>query len=219
MNVTVEREKTMNVKDLTSGKHNLHNARSTPLGHADDLTLASQAGYTQKGVSMRRLWNTISRRIGSSLVVVILTLFGLAAPVAAAEQVPFTATGTAVATGVTRLPGGLTQIDGNLAGTATHLGSFTGTVTRIQDHQGGFTTTAVFVGANGTDSVFIAVNGRFERTRGSCVLTSTGTYIVTGGTGAFANATGNGTITSQFDQCAGTATGTYTGTISRPHSG
>ena len=39
-----------------------------------------------------------SRRIGSSLVVVILILFGLAVPAAAADHVPFTATGTAVAT-------------------------------------------------------------------------------------------------------------------------
>jgi uncharacterized membrane protein len=47
---------------------------------------------------------------------------------------------------------------------------------------------------------------------------STGTYTVTGGTGAFANATGSGTIVTVIDVCAGTATGTYTGTISRPHS-
>jgi hypothetical protein len=40
---------------------------------------------------MRRLWNTTSRRIGSSLVVVLLTLVGLA-PAAAADQVPFTVT-------------------------------------------------------------------------------------------------------------------------------
>jgi len=168
---------------------------------------------------MRRLGNTTARRVGSSLVVVILTLFGLAAPAAAADQVPFTATGSAVATGVTRLPGGLTQIDGNLAGTATYLGNFTGTVTRIQDNKGGFATTLVFVGANGKDSVFLTASGRSERTRGSCVLTSTGAYIVTGGAGAFANATGSGTITTEFDECAGTATGTYTGTISQPNSG
>ena len=168
---------------------------------------------------MRRLWNTTSRRIGSRLVVAVLTLCGLAAPAAAANQVPFTATGTAVITGVTHLPGGLTQLDGTVSGTATHLGNTTGPLTRIQDHQGNFVSTAVFVGANGTDSVFLTVSGHFESTGGKCVLTSTGTYTVTGGTGAFFNATGSGTITTVIDQCAGTATGTYTGTISQPNSG
>src|SRR5690349_10584705 len=139
---------------------------------------------------MRRLWNAPSPRIGSSLVVVVLTLCGLAAP-AAANQVPFTATGTAEITKVTHLPGGLTQVDFSVSGTATHLGNVTGPLTRIQDHQGNFGSTAVFVGANGTDSVFLTISGQFEGGQGnSCVATSTGTYTVTGGTGAFANATG-----------------------------
>jgi hypothetical protein len=221
MDVTVEREKTMNMKDLTAGKHTLHNTRSTPLEHAADAALASQAGHTQKGVSLSRLWNTTARRLGSSLVVV-LTLLGLGGAgtaLAATDQVPFTAIGTAVVTGVTHLPGGLTQVDFNLSGTATHLGNATGSLTRLQDHQGNFTSTAVFVGANRTDSVFLSVSGHFTGTSGACVLISTGTYSVTGGTGAFANATGSGTITTQIDQCAGTATGTYTGTISQPNSG
>jgi len=153
-------------------------------------------------------------------VVAVFILFGLAAP-AAADQVPFTATGTAVITDVTHLPGGLTQVDFSTSGTATHLGSFTGPLTRIQDHQGTFGSTAVIVGANGTDSVFFSVSGQFESAGGGgdkCVVTSTGTYTVTGGAGAFANATGSGSITTQVDLCAGTATGTYTGTISRPNS-
>jgi len=169
---------------------------------------------------MRGSWNTTSRRIGSGLVVAVFILFGLAAP-AAADQVPFTATGTAVITDVTHLPGGLTQVDFSTSGTATHLGSFTGPLTRIQDHQGTFGSTAVIVGANGTDSVFFSVSGQFESAGGGgdkCVVTSTGTYTVTGGAGAFANATGSGSITTQVDLCAGTATGTYTGTISRPNS-
>ena len=168
---------------------------------------------------MRRFWNTTSRRIGSRLAAVVLTLAGLAAPAAAADQVPFTITGTGVITGVTHLPGGLTQVDFSTAGTATHLGDFTGPLTRIQNHQGNFATTAVIVGANGTDSVFLAVSGTFETTGGKCLVTSTGTFTVTGGTGAFAHATGSGTISTETDQCAGTATGTYTGTISRPNSG
>lgn len=134
------------------------------------------------------------------------------------EQVSFTATGTAVVTSVTKLPGGLTQVNFSTSGKATHLGDFTGPLTRIQDHQGTFGSTAVIVGANGKDTVFFSVSGRFDTTKDKCVATSTGNYTVTGGGGAFENATGSGTITTQIDVCAGTATGIYEGTISRPNS-
>jgi hypothetical protein len=134
------------------------------------------------------------------------------------EQVSFTATATAVITGVTHLPGGLTQVNFNTSGKANYLGDFTGPLTRIQDNQGNFGSTAVIVGANGKDSVFFSVSGRFEHTKDKCVVMSTGTYTVTGGAGAFANATGSGAIVTQFDLCASTATGTYTGTISKPNS-
>jgi len=133
------------------------------------------------------------------------------------EQVPFTATGTAAITSVTKLPGGLTQVNFNTSGSATHLGNFTGPLTRLQNNQGTFGSTAVIVGANGKDSIFLSVNGRFDTTKDKCLAVSTGTYTVTGGGGAFLNATGSGTIETQIDLCANTATGTYTGTISKPN--
>jgi hypothetical protein len=45
---------------------------------------------------------------------------------AADTQVSFTATATATITGVTKLPGGLTQVNFDTSGSATHLGNFTG---------------------------------------------------------------------------------------------
>ena len=134
------------------------------------------------------------------------------------DQVPFTVTGTAVVTSVTHLPGGLTQLDLSLLGNATHLGDFTGPATRIEDHQGNFGSTSVLVGANGKDSVFLTVSGQFETSKDKCVITSTGTFTVTGGTGAFANATGGGTTFTQIDLCSDTTSGAYIGTISRPNS-
>ncbi len=149
----------------------------------------------------------------------LLIILGAGAALAQTnEQVPFTATGTATITTVTKLPGGLTQVNFNTSGTATHLGDFTGPLARIQDNQGTFGSTAVITGANGTDRVFLSVNGRFETTKDKCLATSNGTYIVTGGAGAFLNATGSGKITTEIDLCAGTAKGTYTGTISKPNS-
>jgi len=163
------------------------------------------------------LINTTSRWIGSSLLVIVITMCGLAVRASVDEQVAFTATATAVITGVTKLPGGITQVNFNTSGSATHLGNFTGPLTRLQDNQGTFGSTAVAVGANGKDSIFFSVSGRFERSKDKCLATSTGVYTVTGGAGAFADATGSGTINTQIDMCAGTATGTYTGTISKPH--
>jgi hypothetical protein len=155
-----------------------------------------------------------------STLALFLVVFGASTALAQTndDQVPFTFTGTGVLTGVTKLPGGLTQFNFDGLGNATHLGDITGSVTRIEDNHGNFVTTTVWVSANEKDSVFVTVIGQFETSKDKCVRTSIGTYTVTGGAGAFANATGGGIFEAQADVCAGTGSGTYTGTISRPNS-
>jgi hypothetical protein len=48
------------------------------------------------------------------------------------------ATATATITGVTKLPGGRSQVNFNTSGKANYLGDFTGPLTRLQDNQGNF---------------------------------------------------------------------------------
>ena len=155
-----------------------------------------------------------------STLALFFVVFGVSTALAQTndDQVPFTASGTGVLTGVTKLPGGLTLLNFIGSGNATHLGDYTAPAARIEDNQGNFNSTAVLIGSNEKDSIFFSVSGRFETSKDKCVGTSIGTYIVTGGTGAFANATGSGTYEALRDVCAANGTHMYTGTISKPNS-
>src|ERR1044072_2532836 len=100
---------------------------------------------------------------------------------AADDQVSFTVEGTAVITSVTKLPGGLLQLDGTTKGKATHLGDVSGPVTRIQDHQGNFNSTFVLIGANEKDTVFLTTSGRFETSKDQRLGTSSRMFTMAGG--------------------------------------
>src|SRR4051794_13892888 len=122
----------------------------------------------------------LTQKFSKVALVLFLAAFGVSAALIAIntvtakdDQVSFTATATATITGVTKLPGGLSQVNFNTSGKANYLGDFTGPLTRLQDNQGNFGSTAVIVGANGKDSVFFSVSGRFEHSKDKCVVTST----------------------------------------------
>src|SRR5215467_15141958 len=93
-----------------------------------------------------------------STLALFFVVFGVSTALAQTndEQVPFTASGTGVLTGVTKLPGGLTLLNFVGSGNATHLGDYVAPAARIEDNQGNFNSTAVIMGANGTDSVSVS---------------------------------------------------------------
>jgi hypothetical protein len=76
---------------------------------------------------MTRAFSANCRSVGVDLGLAITTLFSLAAPAAAADQVPFSDSITGVFTVVTRPPGGVTESEHTFSGNATYLGSITGT--------------------------------------------------------------------------------------------
>ena len=133
------------------------------------------------------------------------------------DQVPFTAGGTGVLTGVTKLPGGLTRLNFIGSGNATHLEDYIAPAARIEDNQGNFNSTTVLIGSNEKHSVFFSVSGRFETSKDKCVGTSTGTYTVTGGTGGVRQRRWERDEALR-DVCTATGTHMYTGTISKPNS-
>src|ERR1044072_7710970 len=109
----------------------------------------------KKGNKMTNL--TQKKFLGTAVRVLALALFlvvvrastGLNTVTAIDDQVPFTGTATGVVTSIIKLPGGMTQINLNTKGNATHLGDFTGASTRIEDNQGNAVSAGAFIAANG----------------------------------------------------------------------
>ena len=157
------------------------------------------------------------KRLGLAFVIAlsIVAVLGAAGPVAAEEQVPFKGR-LEGEVAVTPLAPPLLQVDVGAAGNATHLGKFTLDIPHVVNPA---TRTAAgtyeFTAANG-DKVSAEFTGTATPTATPGVLYIEETVTITGGTGRFAGAMGSITVERWYDTVAGTTSGSFEGTISRP---
>jgi hypothetical protein len=143
------------------------------------------------------------------IAVAAVSLTSIAASAVAAET-PFKGTVNADETVVPSPPTASLNRDGT--GTATYLGRYTEhIVMTINLPTLSSTGTATFTAANG-DTLTATVVGQATRT-GPTTLSIVEVYTITGGTGRFADATGNFTLQSTVDQTTGVSNGTFSGAI------
>ena len=141
----------------------------------------------------------------------------LAAPVAAADQVPFKGSLTGTVT-VTPLDPPIASVVIEATGHATQLGRFTVEIPhRVNQATRIAVGTYVFTAANGgtltadfTGQATLAAPG---------VLSIAETGVITGGTGRFAGATGTFATERTFFLASGVTTGSFEGMISSPGQG
>ncbi len=116
-----------------------------------------------------------------------LTILGLCLTASAASPVPFRGRADVMITGAQEIPPATRVLTAFATGEATHLGRFTRTETVIVDLSNGtFTGKLEFTAANG-DQLRADVEGHFTSPTGD---SAEGTYVFTGGTGRFRNASG-----------------------------
>ena len=131
---------------------------------------------------------------------------------AVAAETPFRGTVNAVETGRVEPPLRFLTRDGG--GNATQLGKYTEHITMVINlptlsSMGA----ATFTAANG-DTLTATVAGQATRTSPT-TLSIVEVYTITGGTGRFADATGEFTLQSNVDQTTGVSSGEFSGTIDR----
>jgi len=153
----------------------------------------------------------------ASLALAVVAILGWAGPSLAGESVPFKGSLGGV---VSHEPVD-DQTDYVLVeaeGTATQLGEFEVSVPHYVDLP---TRTAAgyykFTAANG-DTLCAKFTGKATPTATPGVIAIVETATIIGGTGRFANATGNFVVERLFDRIAGTTIGYFDGTISTPGS-
>ena len=105
------------------------------------------------------------------------------------------------------------QVDVEAAGKATNLGRFTLDVPHVVNAANGTAIgTYEFTAANG-DKVYATFTGVATPTATPGVLSIEETATITGGTGRFAGATGNFTVTRLVSNATGVSKGSIDGTI------
>ena len=152
----------------------------------------------------------IRRPLFLAVIAVAAVLLTSIATGAAAAETPFKGTVNAHETVVPSPPTASLTRDGT--GTATYLGRYTEHIVMTTNLPTlSSTGTATFTAASG-DTLTATVIGQATRT-GPTTLSIVEDYTITGGTGRFADASGNFTLHSNVDQTTGVSSGSFSGEI------
>jgi hypothetical protein len=151
-------------------------------------------------------------RISCALITIVLVSAAFAISAVAQQQLPFKGTLSGVETDQFEPPNTL-AVNGTGSGNATHLGLFTVEYEVTVDlATGAGPAAAHFVSANG-DSLFCEGYGQGTDSGTPGVAMIVESYIITGGTGRFAGATGAFTVERVVELATGVTFGRFEGDI------
>ncbi len=154
-------------------------------------------------------------KITAAIAMAALAVLTVVAPATADDLIPLKGklSGDVIVTPV--VPPLIVDVDIDASGRANHLGRFTVQIPhRVDRSVGQASGRYIFTAANG-DSLEAKFTGRSTLIAPGMLFIEEYAAIV-GGTGRFANATGNFTCKRIFDVVVGTTVGEFEGTISPP---